>query len=728
MAVQWQWGLDSSASSVLRGARNLIYAASTDNIQATAILACREFGATLAMCPETCRKIELTVVPAPPPVSLGFFSGMVGYSAGDCIAHLSESLAGVQFLGLATPLVTTLPISQAGDVIATMLAKSAADKTLVPSRRQVTDLLKSIEGRCYHASFMEDVFGWEHLLQKMIQPTLTRNYGPPGADAPFLRSQPGIGGIESLVDAFRQLHRLGESHITRLTIRTALAIPWTVSFVKWCLGYTPSILLEDGTCIFSQENSRVEVIVSQQNPETFKVQLHSSINSLSTLVETQVNKEIIGMIGAASYGKIFLQQCHLKGNFTTMVMRQLIPHCIKQIAHNLVVLGDHAGFNIKQEDEQEYKISDPDLHRLRLSPFPSEDIITETCVHLLGYELTGRQQLLADRLNVFHLPLVKQHIDNLRAECSCAECSGDIDSNKECRQELFVDEIAFIFTTTFVLSLFNHRDSLLIRIPTDMLPYPSSLTQAIRNILDHNLPSSCKISDVIHWALWMVRHDEIFDDPWVMSSNKDQTVWPMIYDTMSFSKRGYLSLSWLPGKLHFENDVYSLVVSKIRKRARRRSRPHTTAVVPVSGPCNLFSGVSSRWQITPEDKVLEASILVHGPSSEYNSPWVFASPDTVLSTIAKALIVDNCCHGRNTQLSTPDPFCAFLDPFLRGYPDEGDIEPGCVEIIAADGSENVRFAALGMNYDNLPTCLRRNACLSCCLKVCRQAGLSVLVL
>lgn len=681
------------------------------------------------MCQDTRRKIELTVVPAQPPVSLHFMSGFVGYSAGDCIAHLSESLAGIQFLALATPLVTTLPISQAGDVIATMLAKSAADKTLVPSRRQVIDLLKSIEGRCHRASFVEDVFGWEHLLKETIQPTLTRNYGPSGTGAPQLSSQPGHDGIESLVDAFRQLHRVGESDITRLTIRTALAIPWTVSFVKWCLGYPPSILLEDGTCILGQEGSRVEVIVSQQNPETFKVELHSSINSLSTLVETKVNKNMIGMIGAASYGKIFLQQSRLKGDFPTMVLRQLIPHCVKQIAQNLVVLGDNVDFGMEQEDGQEYKILHPDLHRLRLSPFPSEDIITETCVHLLGCELTGRPQPLTDGLAVFHLPLVKQHIDDLRAECPCEECSGDIDSNKACREELFVYDIAFIFATTFVLSLFNDRDSLLIRIPTDRLSsYTDSLVHAIRNILVNNLSSSCKISDIIHLALWIVRHDEVVEENWLMSSNKDQTVWPMIYDSMSLSKHGYLSLFWLPGKLHFENDVYSLVVSKSSTFARTKNRPHTTATTPVSGPCNLFSGVSSHWQVTPQDKILEASILIRGPSSGYNSPWVFARPDTALSTIAEALLVDNCCHGRNTQLSTPDPFCVFLNPFLRGYPDRYDTEPGRVEIIAADGSENVRFAALGMNSGNLPTCLRGNACLSCCLKVCRQAGLPLLVL
>lgn len=63
MAVQLQWRLDSSANSALSVARSIFQAALNDNVQQLAILACERFGNTIAMCPETCKKIDLLDVP-----------------------------------------------------------------------------------------------------------------------------------------------------------------------------------------------------------------------------------------------------------------------------------------------------------------------------------------------------------------------------------------------------------------------------------------------------------------------------------------------------------------------------------------------------------------------------------------------------------------------------------------------------------------------------------------
>ncbi|UKZ78447.1 hypothetical protein TrVFT333_006187 [Trichoderma virens FT-333] len=385
MAIQLQWGLEQMGFSGLRAARDLIHAASTDNIQAKAIQACEGFGATLAICPETRRKIELTVVPTPPSIPVSFFNSFIGYSPGDCISQLSKSLAGLQFLGLAAALITTIPMSQAGDLVSAMLANSASDKTLVPSRRQTIDLLKSIEGRCYHAGFAEDCMGWELLLRKTIGQAPSRNLGPNSTSA-----LPAIDGVESLVDAFRQLHRVGETHITRLTIQTSSAAPWTIAFVKWCLGRPPSVVLEDGTCILSQEESLVEVLVSQDDPSIFQVHLHSSIPSLSTLIETKVSHETVGMVRVSCFGKLLLRGLR-GGDFATKVLAQLVPLCIRQITQHLVVLGDNMAFGnaaIPQQAE-EFHIVDVDLHKQRLSPFPDEEVIIEACEDLLSQKYPG---------------------------------------------------------------------------------------------------------------------------------------------------------------------------------------------------------------------------------------------------------------------------------------------------------------------------------------------------
>lgn len=80
MTLQAQWGLEKTADSAISISRGLLQAATSDNVQPLAIMACERFGNTLAMCPETCRKVEKTVLPTPPHAVLKFLQGTVGYS------------------------------------------------------------------------------------------------------------------------------------------------------------------------------------------------------------------------------------------------------------------------------------------------------------------------------------------------------------------------------------------------------------------------------------------------------------------------------------------------------------------------------------------------------------------------------------------------------------------------------------------------------------------------
>ena len=132
--VQLQWSLEQTATSTLSVGRGIIKAATKP------LLACERFGATLAMCPETCRKVEDLVIKTKPPSVINFLSAVVGYSPTDCASELVRSLAGVQFLGLATSLVTTIGAFQGGNALDAMLTGSAANRTLLPTARQLKDL------------------------------------------------------------------------------------------------------------------------------------------------------------------------------------------------------------------------------------------------------------------------------------------------------------------------------------------------------------------------------------------------------------------------------------------------------------------------------------------------------------------------------------------------------------------------------------------------------------
>lgn len=160
MAVQLQCGLEQTSNSTIEIATDLMRAATTDNVQPLAILACERFGNTLAISPDTISKVEHTVLPTPKPAVLSFLHSTVGYSTNDCATQLGKNTAGLQFLALATALITTVGSSKSGIIIQEMLASTAKDKALLPTVRQVRDLLSSLEPRCYRAGIADDVVGW----------------------------------------------------------------------------------------------------------------------------------------------------------------------------------------------------------------------------------------------------------------------------------------------------------------------------------------------------------------------------------------------------------------------------------------------------------------------------------------------------------------------------------------------------------------------------------------
>ena len=83
-----------------------------DNIQPLAILACEKFGATLAICLETSRRVETLVVRAPQMKMVNFVKASVGFKE-DSATQLCQSLAGTQFLALAASMLETMGPFQA---------------------------------------------------------------------------------------------------------------------------------------------------------------------------------------------------------------------------------------------------------------------------------------------------------------------------------------------------------------------------------------------------------------------------------------------------------------------------------------------------------------------------------------------------------------------------------------------------------------------------------------
>ena len=140
--------------------RGVLEAATTDNVQVLAILACERFGATIAMCQGTILKIERSVISTTKPTFVGFLKTAIGFPVNDSIFFLGQSLAGQQFLALAAALVTIMGSFELANALRAMLVSSAADKTLIPTVTQLKDLLAALKPSCHQARFADEVVGW----------------------------------------------------------------------------------------------------------------------------------------------------------------------------------------------------------------------------------------------------------------------------------------------------------------------------------------------------------------------------------------------------------------------------------------------------------------------------------------------------------------------------------------------------------------------------------------
>ena len=550
--LQIQWSLNQGFHASIAVARSILNAATRDNVQPLAILACEKFGATLAMCPETSRKMEILVIKVPQPLFLNFVKSSVGFQD-DSATQLCQSLAGTQFLGLVAPLIATMSPFEAGNSLEQMLRVSAADRTLMPTARQLRDLLTILEPKLARSGFGDGLIGWQIFLSKIYP--VDSAYRVALGD---WRSRPSNDGLSRVVDCFRQISRIGDA--ATITFKADGSIPWLAAFTKWCLGIPPSILLEDGTSILSQPKSHVKIIVGQAKDvrtSKLEISIYRKISGPAELIVSDiVSSAWVGMmVKMESFGQLRLLQHKKLDESSTRLMTQVLPYALKQV----VALSrlSPAG--------KDHPI--PDFARDR---FASEQAISETLSRILGITEQLTLPPLRDGVFLTDLPKLKIHMRELKQSCVCLGCDvgGTLvhpaDSRNFCNVRKWQIHVTDIVMDILALSLFENSESLLVfagsfpRIKGDLQgKVEVSLWQAKQ--------TSFKVHDVLARSLALVGHTRNIDDvhsrQWIMSCCKGQAVYPRLFESHEICASGNLTLSWASGSLRHHNEDYSRVIS-----------------------------------------------------------------------------------------------------------------------------------------------------------------------
>ena len=122
-----------------------------------------------------------------------------------------------------------MSIFQAAQAIVIMLRATTSDHRMLPLTRHLKHLLESLEPRCYQAGLANNVLGWRLLFHRIIIPSIKSRQRDqdilPYNEGLFLDNAPSAEMVDRLVDAFRQVGRVGESTASRVTVRLCCAVP-----------------------------------------------------------------------------------------------------------------------------------------------------------------------------------------------------------------------------------------------------------------------------------------------------------------------------------------------------------------------------------------------------------------------------------------------------------------------------------------------------------------------
>ena len=736
------WSLDSTASTTISVLKDVMRAATSDNVQPLALISCEKFGATLAMCPETNKKMEDLIVKVSGPKHLRFIKAQIGYSTNDAATQLSRSLAGVQFLGLTSALVSSMGTFEGANTLSIMLIDSASDKTLLPTPRQLKDLLGVMEHRFLRSGFADIWVGYQILLSSGLKPSAHNDYNEGPYELDDLTKLPASEGISQLVEAFRQLNRIGDA--TSITIRATSCAPWVMAFTRWCLGLPPSIVLPHGKTLPDQLGSPVTLFtVSSADGSGFDISIHRSIGSPADLLRSQTSRlNHSRMITVECFGR---KMCHAMGGENSMAykaMCEALPYAVKQSCELVQLLEPFVCFvglpdsdvdetNDKKKEKADRRAEQQAARkraleiaaRHRTQPFP-DDSISSVLTEVLKSQ--HYPQRLGDHGPILDLPLVHQHLHSLATSCACQVCTGisipSLNPDRElwkCEKERFVSSIILYTADILAISLFEGPERLLVsdcrfRGFEPFNPFQS----AISDIVKSGAQTACRPWDIYVYALSLVGHKKDNLENSVISSFKGQAVYPKVLETGDICQPGYLTLYWAPGLIYFDGEVYDRAIGPVDRELV--TNPVITEIPrPVTEPLNLYPSMRMKWEVVRYDGFL-VIVLTCGRS--------MGSAASILSNLTNALAI-SCPHDRALPLRRPDPKSRYIDLFSLAGNEASVSDPeGPVNLLAVDGDTNLRMFAMSTFLPlEVPVIIRDNACLQCCLDLCQETGSRLLI-
>lgn len=685
------------------------------------------------------------MVPTPPPATVAFLNATIGYSRDTCATKLGETTSGQRFLALAAALVTSTGTFHGARAIGMMMERSVLPGTpegSAPSNQNIDAILKSLVARSLRCGFQDMVATWQVLLKQAVLPRLVSARPPLSASKdPMLEAIPPSEAIAEIVDAFRQVARLGCTSVIGVTIKTETGVAWVLAFAQWCLEIPPSLFV-DNEAILDPPGSLIKIeIPTSRSEKSMEVIVHHQLQSLSTLFKPADQYSSNGMVTVETYQKWILSELKLDSPSGQRLLNQVLEYTIPQILSKMTS-GKFGRLGRNSDFVTGFVVNDP-LDSYRTFLLPDIRKVSDICRLILPQNDPQRFTWLREGLLIEDLPLVKLERDRMRQVCKCKECfqpKNDSPSRNQryvkCTSDRFLDRFATIIMDIFALSLFERPESVMIRPQRERCP--NSLHQSLLDVLESGGQPSCSYEHLVNWAMRMVGH--AFDDnggesSLLVTSSKGQVIYPAIYDTYHLERVGYLRLVNYDGVLNYNGYIYDVVkaesskwldanisdLSQTSDSSGERDLETNDTMVPLQ-PKNLYRTSTVLWDIVAnEDRTIEAYLTLRWQGNDSRSLII---PTQSIDALKDTLIYEGCSHSGQTPLTRTDDSIINVPPELNYWsvPSKAPV----VRVTCVAGSDSLRFFSLASRNDG--TVLRRNACMSCCLSLCRENDISRLIL
>ena len=697
-----QWALNETADHFLKIGKDLIRVATSDSVQPIALLACEKFGATIAICPQTRNKIERLIKSQNSNVLVGFLKAKVGFSNDGSIVHLSRSLAGVNFLALASALVSTTDTHEAGMALENMIMASATDKTLAPTAFHLKGLLDVLEPRLNGAGFLNDVLWWKEWWMRSVG-----SFEPDRLNLrDFGERFPNPEGLQKITAALRDVCRVGEAK--RVTFTAKCGAPWLTAFVIWCLGISPEIQGPQGQVFLLGPTSQVTIIYSGQPEfhEDIQIEIVSMFNSFIDMMSVSLAHPegdkphlALGMVDIQTYAKHHLIRLGIDSGLPYRALLQALPYALERARDPCMLRGD---LDKASQDSSSLVTSG--------NPFPLETTIANVMAKYLSLSEPVKLKKLDEDTRIVDLPLVRLLLKQENDGCIALS-------------EWFYNRLCQVAADILALSLFDGcLDFMLLcyNVRFD----PSDVHEFVRNlrgIYIEGFTDRFNFRIILLHALKLLHHNvttDIRDGTWIGSSFKGQVVFPKLFEEQSIRKDGYLELFCLRGTLALrEHGDRPISIARSNGVMTPAAFNMDLRDTPVTPSFKLFTDEELLWQV----QISIDCLLV---SMGWSKSGLKANPFWMLEALVGSMFVDSCPHPPDSSLDRSLLGCKYVIPMILAHGTSRESNQGSIGIIPV-GTNGMCILALSMLrcVGYRPTSARfvigRGTCLNCLLDQAR---------